>query len=182
MVKVQEIMKKRVITTDPNKTITDAARIMTNNKVGSLIVTENGDEISDIVTLSDVTTIVAKNLDPNKMKISDLRKRGLKRRDKLITVKPDDNILEVAKLMVKNGVKRVPVLEKGKLKGILADKEILIVSPELIEIMSEKMKNRVEMVTGSEEIIPGICESCGVYSDELKHLHDRWLCQDCREE
>lgn len=179
MVKVKEIMKKRVITVRPEQTIYDAARIMTNNRVGSAVVIR-GEHAVDIVTESDVTTSVAKGLDPKKVKISDMSVKSFKRRPKLVTAGPEDNVLDVARLMVKNGVKRVPVVKDGKLMGIIADKEILIISPELVEIMSERMKARVSLVAEPRRTISGICENCGNYSDELRHVGDQWVCQDCR--
>jgi len=179
MVKVREVMKKDVMKVSPEATLEQAAKIMTNNKVGSLIVIRKDDKPEDIVTNSDITTAVANGLNLKELKISDMRKKKLKRRPRLITVKPSDNIMKVTKLMVKNGVKRLPVVENGKLKGIIADKEILLISPELIEIMSEKLKNRVNLVPGHEETIDGICEDCGEYSDELRYIGGRWLCPEC---
>jgi CBS domain-containing protein len=180
MVRVKEVMKKRVITITPEKTMADAARVMTNNRVGSLIVVKNSDEPKDIVTESDVTTVVARGLDPKKIKISELHVKKVKRRPNLITVKPDDNILDVAKLMVKNGVKRVPVVENGRLIGIIADKEILLISPELVEIMSENLKARVASVANPRQTISGMCEDCEDYSDKLRQVGERWICPECR--
>ena len=180
MVKVSEVMKKRVITITPGETIAEAARIMTNNRVGSLVVVHNSDEAKDIITESDVTTVVAMGLDPKSVRISEMGSRKIKKRPYLITARPDDNVLEVARVMVKNGVKRVPVVEDGKLMGIIADKEILLLSPELIEIMSEKLKSRVNAVARPRQTISGICEECGGYSDELKQIGGQWLCQECR--
>jgi CBS domain-containing protein len=179
MVKIREIMKKRVITITPNKTVSDVAKIMTNNRVGSLVVVNNKDEPVDMVTESDVTTTVANGKDPRNVKISDFKKMKAKKRKKLITVKPTDNVLDVTRLMVKNGVKRVPVVDKGKLVGIVADKEILIISPELIEIMSEKLKSKISNVAEPDQIISGFCESCGGYSDFLRQDGGRWACREC---
>lgn len=180
IVKVKEVMKKKVITINPTNTFLDAARIMTNNKVGSLVIVGNGGKVEGIVTESDVTTVVSKDIDPKKIKISERKKRGIKK-EKLVSVKPNDNILDVAKVMVKHNYKRVPVMDKGKLLGIIADKEILIISPELIEIMSEKLKARVDLVHNrANKEIEGMCEDCGGYSDELKQNGGRWICQECR--
>ena len=174
-------MKKRVITISPDKTVADAARVMTNNRVGSLVVVKNDNKPQDIVTESDVTTVVAKGMDPTKTKLSGLKSKKLKKRHHpLIAVKPSDNILDVTRLMVKNGVKRVPVIENGKLIGMIADKEILIISPELIEILSEKLRSRVNDVANPRQIISGMCEDCGAYSDELKQIGESWICSECR--
>ena len=182
MVKVKEIMKTNVIKITPKETMADAAKIMTSNRVGSLIVIENGDRPKDIITESDVTTLVAMGLDPSKVRIGDLHKKKIKKRHDLITVKSNDNVLDVTKMMVKKGIKRVPVIENGKLVGIIADKEILLISPELIELMSERLKNRVSAMPAPDETIAGLCEDCGGYSDELRLVGNSWICPECAAE
>ena len=173
MVKVKEIMKKYVITVDPEATLSDVSRIMTNNRVGSLVVVK-GNKPVGIVTDSDIVTVVAEGKNPKKVKIKDLEER------KFISATPNDTMLHVIKVMVKNGVKRVPIIENGKLEGIVSDKEILLVSPELIEVLSEKLRARVGMVAGLRQTISGICEDCSNYSDELKNVGGKWFCEDCR--
>jgi CBS domain-containing protein len=173
MVKVREIMKRYVITVDPEASISDVSRIMTNNRVGSLVVME-GNRPVGIVTDSHIVTVVAEGKNPKKVKVKDLEQ------GRFISAGPNDTMLHVIKLMVKNGVKRVPIIDKGRLEGIVSDKEILLVSPELIEVMSEKLRARVGMVARPRQTISGICENCGNYSDELKNASGKWFCEDCR--
>lgn len=176
MVKVREIMKKYVITVDPDVTMSDAAKIMSNNRIGSVIVMED-DKPVDIITTEDITTLVARGLNPKKTKIKDFEKKDKK---KFITASPDEDVLKVTKMMVKEGIKRVPIVERGKLVGIVSDKEILSTSPELIDILSEKLKARIERVAEPGETISGICENCEAYSDNLTNIDGRWLCEECR--
>ena len=175
MVKVKSIMKTRVITADPGISISDAAKIMTNNRVGSLIIMKNKRPIG-IVTDDDIVGVVARNGNPKNVRISDIRLR------KFITASPEESIMEVTQKMIKNGIKRVPVVDKGQLLGIVSDKELLLISPELIGVLSEKLKMRVEAVANPEKTISGICESCGEYSDSLENVAGSWTCDDCRED
>ncbi len=175
MVKVKEIMKRNVITVDPNLTVSDAAKIMTNNRIGSVIVIDKKMKPVDIVTDDDIVGLIAAGGNPKKVKIKDIPTRR-----KLISASPEEDILKVTKLMIKTGIKRVPVIKDGKLQGIVSDKEILLTAPELLEIMSEKLRTRVDRVTQPDQVISGICENCEAYSDELKNIGGRWLCEDCR--
>ncbi|MFH1294758.1 MAG: CBS domain-containing protein [Candidatus Aenigmatarchaeota archaeon] len=168
-------MKKYVVTVEPELTISDAAKIMSNNRIGSVVVTK-GQKAIGIVTTEDITGVVARGLDPKRVKISELK------REKFVTTSPKDNILDVTRFMVKSGVKRVPVVENGKLVGIISDKEILATSPELIDVLSEKLKARMERVAKPDELLSGICEECGAYSDELENVAGRWLCEECNED
>ena len=174
MAKVKQIMKKYVITVDPDISVSDAAKIMTNNRIGSVVIMVNMKPVG-IVTADDIVTVVARGQDPKQTVIKDLPKK------RLITVSQDDDILKVAKKMIKSGVKRMPVIKDGKLQGIISEKEILLISPELIDVLSEKLKMRVGSVARPDEIISGICETCEAYSDELQNIGGRWLCEDCRE-
>ena len=176
MPKVRSIMKTRVITADPGLSISDAAKIMTNNRVGSLIIMRNKRPVG-IVTDDDIVGVVARNRNPRQVRISDLPLRK-----KFITASPEESIMEVTKKMIKNGIKRVPVVQNGRLLGIVSDKELLLISPELIGVLSEKLKMRVESVANPEKTISGICESCGEYSDLLENVGGSWICDDCRED
>jgi hypothetical protein len=68
---------------------------------------------------------------------------------------------------------------KGQLVGIISSKDILSVTPELIEIIQEKAK-----ISASEEAaetfpLAGYCDNCGAWSDNLKEVDGTYLCEDC---
>lgn len=168
-------MKKNVITADPDLNMADVAKIMTNNRVGSVVVM-NRNRPAGIVTNDDIVTIVANGKSPKNVKIRDVPKR----RKNLIIASPNDSVMGVAKKMIKSGIKRIPVIDKGKLMGIVSDKEILLVSPELINILSEKLKIRVDRVANPTREISGICENCESYSDHLVNEAGRWICESCK--
>lgn len=173
MVKVREVMRKHVITVEPDFTLDAIAKIMSNNKVGSVVVMEKKMPVG-IVTSEDIVSVVAKGQSPNKARAGELTKR------QFITASPEDNLLKVAKLMIRKGIKRVPIIHKNKLEGILTDKEILLTAPEMINVLSEKLKARVERVAKPDSVISGICERCEGYSDELRSIGGRWFCEGCR--
>jgi len=177
MVKVKDIMKKQVITVDSNISISDVAKIMTNNRIGSVIVMKKLKPVG-IVTDDDIVGIIAKGKNPKGVKVRDLPQT----KKKFVTATPNEDILKITKRMIKSGVKRIPVLHAGRLVGIISDKEILLTAPELIDIISEKLKMRVGMVARPDQTISGICETCEAYSDELKNVGGRWLCEDCRDQ
>lgn len=175
MVKVKDIMKKYVVTADPDVSISNAAKVMTNNRIGSVVLTRKERPVG-IITSEDITTVVARGKDPKKTRARELKKR------KFISASPEDDVLKVTRLMVKSGVKRLPIIKGGKLVGMVSDKEILSTSPELIDILSEKLKARIERVANPIEAISGICEECESYSDELRNIGGRWLCEGCRQD
>jgi predicted transcriptional regulator len=178
VVKVKDIMKKHVVTIDPDVTMSIVAKILTNNRIGSAVIVKN-DKPVGMVTTNDIVTLIARGKDPKRIKAGKFWKE---RNRPFITVSPDDSVLNVAKKMIKSGLKRFPIVKDGKLKGIISTKEILLVSPELIEVLSEKLKAKVDAVARPDQTISGLCESCDSYSDDLRNIDGRWICSECSEE
>jgi len=173
MVKVKDVMKKFVVTVDPTFTLDAVAKILSNNRIGSAVIMQKGKPIG-IITSEDIVAAVAKGISPKKFKVKGLTKR------RFITATPDHKLLDITKLMINKGIKRVPILKNGKLEGIVTDKEILLTAPEMIDVLSEKLKARVERVAKHDTSISGICEKCEGYSDDLRSMSGRWLCGSCR--
>lgn len=179
MTKVRDVMKTHVVTVKPDTDMKTIAKILTNNRIGCVVIVDKDKPLGTITT-NDIVTLVATNRNPKDIKALAYWKE---RARPFITVSPNENILKVAKKMVKTGLKRFPVIDKnGKLVGIISTKEILIVSPEMIQILSEKLKAKVDAVARPDQTISGLCENCDQYSDELVNVDGRWLCQECREE
>jgi CBS domain-containing protein len=174
MLKVSKIMKKSVVTVLPSVTVSHVAKIMTNNKIGSVIVVDSRGRPTGIVTDDDIVGLIAEGKSPSRVKVSNLKKK------RLISVLPNEDVMKVARLMIKTGYKRMPVIESGKLVGIVSEKEILLISPEIIEILSERLRARVDMVAQPDERISGMCEECDEYSDGLRNVSGRWVCRECR--
>lgn len=106
-------MAKNVIMLDFTNNAMDAANLMKDKKIASLVVTK-GNVPFGIVTERDfVRLICAENLQSKNTKLIDITSSPL------ITVKPDTTIEDAAKTMVKNKIRRIVVVEDGAVAGIL---------------------------------------------------------------
>jgi CBS domain-containing protein len=112
MATVKELMTKRALTIELAGTVFEAAQLMSRKGVGDLIVVDNEMPVGIVTERDFVRRIVAKGL-PYDTKISDVMTKPL------TTISPDASIKEAARKMVKNGIRRLPVLEDHKLVGIL---------------------------------------------------------------
>lgn len=175
MAKVRSIMRGKVITVDFSMSISGAARVMSNNRIGSVVIAKDG-EPAGIMTREDIVKAAAHGKDLKNTKVSELKRK------KFITASPDDDLKTVVQIMVENGVSRVPVIDKGKLVGILTEKEILVADPKMADLLAEKMKYRIAEVSDETETISGVCENCGDFSNDLRHSEGRWHCETCRNE
>lgn len=119
--KVSELMKKAVAV-DENITLKDSAKIMSQKQIGSLIVVK-GEKIAGIITERDVL----KNIDKLSSRLSEVMSKNV------ITISPKKSIDEAALLMSESKIKRLPVVDKGELAGIITATDILAHSDALNE-------------------------------------------------
>jgi CBS domain-containing protein len=112
MPKVEEFMTKGVLTIDEEKTVFEAAELMTQKEVGDVVVMQ-GEIPRGIVTERDFVRRVVAKRRPLETKISDVMTKPL------ITIGPDASLKEAARKMVNNGIRRLPVVKSHKVVGII---------------------------------------------------------------
>jgi len=175
-IRVKDIMSKRVITIEEDKTILDAARKMVRGRASTVIVVKHG-KPEGIVTDSDIIKkVVAKDKRASEVVVEDVMSFPL------VTVPPDVDIAEAKRKMVENRIKRLPVVENGKVVGILTTTDIAMTGPEMISILKERIMMKEEVRPRFVEEAAGFCEVCGNYSENLKLINGQWLCENCRRE
>jgi CBS domain-containing protein len=174
---VKDLMSKRVNVIDEKKSVFQAAKIMAKERRGYVVVCKKGKPVG-ILTDSDILEkVISKGKDPKKIKVKDVMSFPI------ITISPNEEIVEASRLMRKNVIKRIPVVEKGKLVGIITDSDIAKATPEFINIVEERLKAKEEGFEPKRVIgrISGFCEECGNYSDNLFYINGEWVCENCKD-
>ena len=174
---VKDIMSSPVVTMDEDETSNKAAVLMDQNDLGCIIVTNKAKKSIGIITERDlVIRVLAKNLKPDTVKTKEIMTTPL------VTIEPDATITEAARRMNRLDIRRLGVIYKGNLVGIISSKDILGVMPELIEIIQER--SRIEDANRTEETeetpVSGYCDRCNVYSESLKERNGQNICDECR--
>ena len=105
-------MTKDVLTIDVNKTIIEAAALMSQNDVGDLVVMENNTPVG-IVTERDFVRRVLAVGKSTTTRISEVMSTPLR------VIDPEAPIKEAARRMVNKGIRRLAVIENNKLVGII---------------------------------------------------------------
>jgi hypothetical protein len=83
--------------------------------------------------------------------------------------------------MTRLDIRRLGVIYKGNLAGIISSKDILGVMPELIEIMQERQRIEGSPEVETEEVtLSGDCDRCNTYSESLKERDGQNICDECR--
>ncbi|MCL5948902.1 MAG: CBS domain-containing protein [Candidatus Bathyarchaeota archaeon] len=176
---VRDVMSNPVITMNEDEASNKAAVNMDMNDVGAIIVTNKAGKSIGIITERDlVIRVLAKNLKPDTVKAKEIMTTPL------VTIEPEATISDAARRMTRLNIRRLGVIYKGNLLGIISSKDILGVMPELIEIMQER--SRIEGAARTEETeevpLSGYCDRCNIYSESLKESNGQNICDDCRVE
>jgi len=117
-----------------DKTVVDAARTMTTENVGSLPVVEEQKLVGMITDRDLVTHVLAKDLDPNKVPVAEVATQDP------VSVSPDESLDAALERMAEKQVRRLPVVEDGRLVGILAQADVSrTAQPESTGRMVEKI-------------------------------------------
>ena len=144
MLKVKDIMTRELITVSPGTEIVHATKLLLENRINGVPVTDEKGKLVGILCQSDLIAQQKKLPIPSFFTILDglIPMTSMKQIEKQVqkitaatvaqamtknpvTVQPDTSIEEVAALMVDNNFHTIPVMDGGKLVGILGKEDIL---------------------------------------------------------
>ncbi len=111
------IMTRKVITVPAKEKVSKALDIMSKNDIGSLVVVDQ-DQPVGIVTERDIVRRLVKNRKTTDASVGDLMSRPL------IMAEPETPSWEAFRIMLKKRIRRLPIVEKGKLVGIVTERDL----------------------------------------------------------
>ncbi len=118
---VSDIMKKDVISIDEAKTIKDAANMMNEARIGSIIITKDDTPIGILTERDFVTKIAAKEI-PLSTPLSEVMTKPL------LVIEPNQTVWEAAEIMKNMGIHRVAVQEGNKIIGMVTTTDLVKIS------------------------------------------------------
>ena len=113
-VKVEELMSRSVVTTEPHKSIDHVRGIMERNKIGAVPVVNSDGEPVGIVSAADLVPELNGSSPISKLMT-----------DKVYTVPQYDDVSIAARVMRNHGIHRVVVTHEKKVVGILSSFDLL---------------------------------------------------------
>ncbi len=133
----KQLMQKDLVTILPSSTLFDAAVKMKEYHVGSVLVVEEGLKLKGILTDRDIAmTIASDSNDPQMIVVSDVMTANP------IMINADADIESVLRVMNGAHIRRLPVIDGGRLVGLLS----------LADLAAE-MKDEFDQFIGLEEIL-----------------------------
>jgi len=115
--RVSDIMTKAAVSDQADDTLAEAARKMWEQQTGSLVVMD-GEELSGIITERDILKAVATGTELEKTRVEDVMVRDL------VTIHPGASLREAASVMTDKWIRHLPVIDQGKLVGIISQRDL----------------------------------------------------------
>jgi signal-transduction protein with cAMP-binding, CBS, and nucleotidyltransferase domain len=170
-------MNSPVVSASPNDTILDIAKKMKDENIGSIIIMEKDKPVGVVTDWDIVSKAIVNDTKPSQIKSKEVMKE-------LHTIESEESITEAARLLRKHNIKRLGVVYKNRLVGIISSSDVIAVTPDLVEIVSEKSTIiRGELgIARSARNISGYCDECGEWSDLLQYDEGTFICEVCRGE
>jgi len=115
---VKDIMTKAVVSVDAATTLSDAAKMMEDAQVGSLVVTENNTPVGIITDRDFAIKVVAHAYHPTtpvRMIMS----------SPLYSISPDESVRMIADFMYTRGIRKLPVIDNDKVIGIVTATDLV---------------------------------------------------------
>jgi CBS domain-containing protein len=170
---VRDIMNSPVISASPQHTIKNIATKMKEERIGSIVIMENGKAAGIVTDWDIVSNAVVKDVKPSEVKASDIMQT-------LHTIEGEEGVTEAARVLRQHNIKRLGVVYKNRLVGIISASDVIAVTPDLVDVISEKaavMRGEIGRQAGN---ISGYCDECGEWSDLLQFNEGTFMCEECR--
>jgi len=174
---VKDVMSSPTITIPEDQSADKVAVLMGRHDIGAVIVTTKDERPIGMITERDIVTrIVARDMQPSKLTAREIMTTPL------ITIDPEETLNEAARRMNRLNIRRLGVMYKGKLVGIISSKDVVAIMPELIEIIQEKARIGNEIIAGGLErpLLAGYCDNCGQWFNDLREVEGNFLCEECQ--
>jgi CBS domain-containing protein len=173
---VRDIMSRPPITAKENETVAGVSKLMGKHDIGCVIIVDKAGNPTGIITERDIVQrVAARNVLPSELKVGETMSKPV------ASIKPGATVNEAAKVMNHRKIRRLAVMDDGKLVGIVTMKDILQVTPAIIDLASEKSRAGLT-APRAKPTLGGYCDECETWSENLVQKDGTFLCADCSRE
>ncbi|HVU69358.1 MAG TPA: CBS domain-containing protein [Ktedonobacteraceae bacterium] len=110
-----DIMTRRVHTTTPQASVQEVAQLLYRERISGVPVVDEHRQIIGIITEADII----RNIERDERSVADVMSRNL------VIVEEDTPVSEIATLLTERRIKRVPVVQAGRVVGIVSRADIV---------------------------------------------------------
>lgn len=136
ILKVEDVMVESVVTIDAEVPVMKAVKIMNEHEIGCLVVTRRGKAVGIITERDLLKRVIGKSKNPNRTKVREIMTKPL------IAGQPEMDLEDATRLMFHKKIKKLPVVENGRLLGLITLTDVARFQPQMIKIL-KKLSNHV---------------------------------------
>jgi CBS domain-containing protein len=134
LMKVEDIMVESVITVDADATVMKAVKLMNEHEIGCLIVTRRRKAVGIITERDLLKRVITNSKNPIKIKVREIMTKPL------IAGQPDMDLEDATRLMFERQIKKLPIVDRGRLLGLITLTDVARFQPQIIRIF-KKLSN-----------------------------------------
>lgn len=117
--RASEIMTKDVSVISEDESVRDAAQRLAKDDIGALPICDSNKQITGMLTDRDIVVqVVARGKDVNTTRAKEMEQ------GEIVTLRPDDSIEHACDLMAQHQVRRLPVVENGRVLGMVSQADV----------------------------------------------------------
>jgi diguanylate cyclase (GGDEF)-like protein len=159
--KVEKFAKKSLITTRGDRTLGYALNLMLGNNIRRIVVTDEADNFGGIVTQQDLLKFLEEDFYRSTIKV----KHVVDRLSNIISVRPDESLKNVIKMLVENNISAVAVVSDGVAEGIITEKDVLQLSSRNVSL-EEKACDHMTTPVVSASLDTALVEIVSIMNDK----------------
>lgn len=155
---VEEIMTRNIVSIDSQKSVFDACKQLSKNKVGSLVVMDKNITVGIITERDTIEKVILQSRDPKETKVIEIMNPNIK------TVHALAPLEKAAKIMKENKIKKLPVILNNEIVGIITETDLA----NTIDVFSEAVEELTKFYTESRNNIEKMMDEWGNILINLK--------------
>jgi len=117
-VPAEQLMTPDIATISPEARVEEAVAVLLEENIGSLVVTDEDDQLAGIITSNDFLTVVSEVDADDSATVAEFMT------DRVVTISPDESIQTAAARMITNGISHLPVEDEEGIVGMLSTTDI----------------------------------------------------------
>jgi len=136
ILKVEDIMIESVVTVDADATVMKAVKLMNEHEIGCLVVTRRGRAVGIVTERDLLQRVLSKSKNPAKTQVREIMTKPL------IAGQPDMDLEDATRMMFDRKIKKLPVVDHGRLLGLITLTDVARFQPQMMKIL-KKLSNQV---------------------------------------
>ena len=132
--KAENVMTAEVAVMNENESVKKAAEVMAQEDVSAIIVMVEGKAIGIVTERDILKRIVAEDKNARNTKLKEIMSSPL------VTIEPNTDLEEAARLMFEKKMKNLPVVHENRLIGLINLQDICLLQPEILKLLIETME------------------------------------------